>query len=305
VENDCVGFGGAAQSEVRPVDIVMAVDNSGSMRDEANAVQANLNNFSQQISGSGIDVRVVLISSYPDEGHGICVDPPLGAGGCHDHDDSNPPAFLHVDQYVGSHDALGRLLEHAPTWMPLVREEADLHVMVVTDDESNLDAASFDAQFKALGPEYTDYSFHGIVSMHNCADAANVGHVYIALGELTGGLVSDLCLQDFQPVFDRLATEVIMGATLPCEWAIPDPPEGETFDPDQVNVEFDDGSGDPLVIGRVEGPAECASVSDGWYYDDPVSPTTILACPQTCDRMQGAMTAEISIQLGCATVPAG
>jgi hypothetical protein len=186
-----------------------------------------------------------------------------------------------------------------------MREDAAKHVVIVTDDESDLDAVSFDNQFKALHPSYAEYKLHGIVSMQDCDDAAAIGNVYIILGDLTDGLVSDLCLQNFQPVFDLLATEVIGGSVLACEWAIPEPPEGETLDPDEVNVEFDDGTGMVQTIGRVDDASQCAGVADGWYYDDPVAPTMIFACPQTCERMQDAMMASIHIQLGCATVPAG
>ena len=303
-DEECASYSEAAESELQPADIIFVVDNSGSMGDEANAVQANLNNFSQQIIDSGVDAHVVLISSYPGNGNGICVEPPLGIGGCNS-TDSNPPQFLHIDQEVDSHDALQRILGRAPDWMPIVRPDSGLHVVVVTDDESNLDALSFDTQFKALNPDFADYKLHGIVSMQDCDDAADIGQVYISLGQLTGGLVSDLCLQNFQPVFDLLATEVISGSVLSCEWEIPQPPEGEDFDPDKVNVEFDDGAGNVLTVGRVDNSGECDSVTDGWYYDNPANPTTIHACPQTCTRMQDAMMATIQIQLGCATIPAG
>jgi hypothetical protein len=304
-DEECASYSEAAQNELQPADIIFIVDNSGSMGDEADAVQANINTFSQEIIDSGVDARVVLISSYPNDGNGICVAPPLGIGDCANNNDSNPPQFLHINDEVDSHDALQRLLANAGQWMPVVRPGSGLHIVVVTDDESNLDALSFDNQFKALDPDFDDYKLHGIVSMQDCDDAADIGQVYISLGQLTGGLVSDLCLQNFQPVFDLLATEVISGSVLSCEWAIPEPPEGEDFDPDKVNVEFDDGSGNTLLIGRVDSAAECPNVTDGWHYDDPVNPTLIVACPQTCDRIQGAMMATIAIQLGCATEAAG
>lgn len=303
-EEECASFTEAAQSEKLPADIIFVVDNSGSMGDEAAAVQANLNSFSQQIIDSGVDAHVVLLSSYPNDGNGICVDPPLGAGGCNDVD-TNLPQFLHIDERIGSTDALLRLLQRAPEWMPSVRPESGLHVVVVTDDESNLDALTFDSQFKALNPDFADYKLHGIVSMQDCSDAADIGNVYISLGQMTGGLVADLCLQNFQPVFDLLATEVISGSSLSCEWAIPEPPPGEDLDIEKVNVEYDDGAGMPELIGKVETSAECGNVADGWFYDNPANPTMIVACPQTCDRMQDALMATINIQLGCETVPAG
>ena len=303
--DECAAHVEEAESMLEPADIIIIVDNSGSMSQEAAQVRENLNGFSQQIIDSGIDVRVVLISSYPGNGHGICIEPPLGSGGCPAMDD-NPPLFTHIDQRVASRNGLTLLMNHHETWGPLLRPDASLHLMMVTDDDANIDALSFDTDFKALDPSYADYKLHGIVCLQNCPEAARIGEVYIELGQMTGGVLGDLCDQDFQPIFDLLATEVIAGSQLGCEWDLPDPPEGEELDPDKVNVQFDDGSGGELLsIGRVDGPAECANVSDGWYYDNPVAPTTIIACPQTCDKLQGAMTAKISISMGCATIPAG
>ncbi len=54
-----------------------------------------MNNFSTKIINSGIDVHVVMISSYPTD-DGICVDPPLGSGGC-PVKDNNPPKYTHVN----------------------------------------------------------------------------------------------------------------------------------------------------------------------------------------------------------------
>lgn len=300
---ECGSFSQEAVNTLQPADIIIVVDNSGSMGEEAADVQANVNSFSQQITASGVDARVVLISSYPSDGNGICVDPPLGNGGCPDAD-TNPPLFTHIDDRVGSNDALELLIGQHASWAGVVRPDSDLHLVIVTDDESNMDAMTFDAQFQALDAGYAGYKLHGIVSVQNCPEAAQIGDIYIELADLTGGVIGDLCLQDFQPVFDSLATEVISGSVLTCEWAVPMPAEGEEFDPDKVNVEFDDGSGTILEIGRVDDAAGCAAVQDGWYYDDPVDPTLILACPQTCERMQGAMMASISIKLGCATVGA-
>jgi hypothetical protein len=302
-EEECASVEQAAEATKLPADIIVVVDNSGSMEAEADAVQANLNAFSQQIIASGVDVRVTLISSYPSEGHGICVDPPLGSGGC-PNQDTNQPLFLHVDQFVASHDALEQVLDHFDTWGPTTRPDATTHVFVVTDDESNIGPNNFDTQFRALAPHFDDYKLHAVASLSNCDEAAAIGDTYIELAGLTGGVLADLCDQDFAPVFDALSTEVIGGSLLACEFVIPPPPPGETFDPDEVNVEFSDGI-NATTIGRVDDAAGCAQVSAGWYYDDPVNPTTILMCPQTCDVFQGLTDASVTISFGCATVPAG
>ncbi|MCH9688435.1 MAG: hypothetical protein K0V04_43795 [Deltaproteobacteria bacterium] len=163
----------------------------------------------------------------------------------------------------------------------------------------------FDTAFQALDPSYAGYVHHSVVCHSNCQSAAGIGTNYINLSMLTQGVAADLCDQDFQAVFDVLTTEVIGGSQLACEFEIPPPPDGMDFNPDQVNLEFDDGMGGVLEIGRVDSVLDCPNVVDGWYYDDPDAPTMILMCPQTCDKLQNSASGSISIQFGCASVPAG
>lgn len=302
-QEECASVDAAAEAKKLPADILVVVDNSGSMDDEVAQVQAQLNGFSQQIIGSGVDVRVILMSSYPGDGNGICIEPPLGSGGC-PNQDTNAPTFVHIDERIGSSNALSLILQDADQWGAWMRPEATTHIFVVTDDESNLGGQSFLDSFYALSPDYTDLRFHGVVSLQNCAFAADIGDTYEQLALQTGGIIADLCDQDFAPVFQELSTAVIGGSLLPCEFEIPPPPEGETFDPDQVNVEFSDGV-DSFPIGRVEDVSECALVADGWYYDDPVNPTAILMCEQTCSKFQNLEQANLQILFGCETMPAG
>ncbi|MEM9193181.1 MAG: hypothetical protein AAGF12_28665 [Myxococcota bacterium] len=61
--NECVGDSQRAETKFQPVDVIWVVDRSGSMRGEADIVQSNINNFATAIGMSGIDYRVVMISS--------------------------------------------------------------------------------------------------------------------------------------------------------------------------------------------------------------------------------------------------
>jgi hypothetical protein len=313
--DECAAISETADVGIQPADIIVVVDNSGSMEFEANAVQSNLNAFSSQIFLADIDYRVVLLSALPPDDAGICVNPPLGAGTC-PNDDTNLPGYLHVDQGVGSENALEVLLSRWPDYASSMRPGAAKHIVVVSDDNSSLAANDFVTQFMALDPNNAGFKLHGIVADADpvsscltggacCAISAAAGTVYMNLINQTGGLFGNLCDQEFQPIFDELATQVIEGATLSCEYAIPAPPDDMEFDPDKVNVEFDDGNGGTLAIGRVDSADECAGVTDGWYYDDPANPTTIYVCSQTCDKIQGFQTASVSIQFGCETIPAG
>jgi hypothetical protein len=69
-----------------PIDIIVALDNSGSMDDELEAVEQNINvNFAQILDDGEVDYRVILISRHRKAGRdetaeastSICVEAPL------------------------------------------------------------------------------------------------------------------------------------------------------------------------------------------------------------------------------------
>jgi hypothetical protein len=313
-DNECAAVSETATVGTQPADIIVVVDNSGSMAAEAGFVQQNMNVFSSQIFLANIDAHVVLISADDSDEAGICIAQPLGSGTCPD--DTNLPGYLHIPQGVGSNDALQRILDNFPTWAPQMRPTASKHIIVVSDDDSNLSANDFNNQFLALDPSHAGYTFHAIASPEDeilaciqgtscCLLAAALSEVYLDLTALTGGIFGNLCDQNFGPIFDEVSMAVVQGSALACEYEIPPPPAGMDFDPDEVNVQFDDGMGGMLAIGRVDDPTQCGGVANGWYYDNPAMPTRIVLCPQTCTTIQGFTMASVSIAFGCATVPAG
>ncbi len=90
---------------------------------------------------------------------------------------------------------------------------------------------------------------------------------------------------------------------LECEWEIPEPPAGEQFNPDKVNIQFSASgvAGDEQIIGRVNSADRCGDQL-AWHYDDPNNPASMVACPKTCDTIQAAPTGRIDILLGCGTL---
>ena len=312
---ECETLVDEAELGPRTQDIIFAVDTSGSMIQEAGFVQQQMNSFSIQIEAANVDARIVLLAEYPFLiSPGICIDPPLGSGGCPDQD-SNPPKFLHVpDSDIASSNALSRLIELYPGYGPLLRPDSLTHVVVVSDDNSALPAADFTSQFGALADQLDNFVFHAIVSTLDpdgpacgscCALGASQGTVYQELVSQTGGVEGNLCDQEFQPVFAAVAQQVIGGAALACSYTIPEPEQGQVFDRDAVNVEFEDSSGNPFPVGRVDSEAECAGVSHGWYYDNPDDPNRIIVCPQTCDTIRDFEEGKVAIKFGCETIPAG
>lgn len=313
----CVEIAYVADEASRPADIIWVIDSSESMDDEITQVQANINEFASLIESSGVDVRVVMIASkYDDrvevelpipiplpipvyqEYLGVCVPPPLSAApGCPDTD--NRPTFLHPHVNVYSTDALTRLFESYDDFSDVLRPWAKTHLVVVTDDSSEVSAASFQTQAAGLpGPGFTDLAFHSIVDENGTLCGDGPGDDYIALSNATGGVVQSVCLADWQPIFDALFAEVLAGAQIPCAFAIPDPPDDAEIVPDEVNVYLTPDGGEESLVLYVENEASCTP-DGGWYYDDPEDPRVVYLCPSVCgEGREGA----VDIAFGCRTV---
>lgn len=325
-----------AETVLLPADVILVIDNSGSMTDEANEVQASMNDFVQTIVAANIDVHVILISADGNHEQGVCVPAPLGSGAC-PNDDNQAGGFMHIMDEVGSNNGLQKVLDHYPTYSSFLRPDASRTIGIISDDESSLAAADFTAAMIALDPTFQGFTFHGIVAPYdydhedcalcwvlngqNCGGcdpccgpdpflgfactsyAEEEGQVYKSLATASGGVIGDLCLQEFQPMFAAMATAVIGGSDVACYFDIPPPPDGETIDFTKVNVlYYPTGAPPSQDFFNVATAADCGTATDAWYYDDNAAPTQILLCPETCALVQGAPgDPKIEVAFGCET----
>lgn len=117
-----------------------------------------------------------------------------------------------------------------------------------------------------------------------------------ALNQIRSSVTVSMTVTD--TVTDTITTPV------DCEWTIPPPPDGETFDPNKVNVDFSSGGSTTQRIGAVATVDDCANVDGGWYFDSAMDPTKVLVCPQTCTVLQSINDAVVNVVFGCATEPA-
>lgn len=322
VTENCASTSVAAQDimVIKPADIIFALDSSLSMNLEIGFVQENMNAFSQQIIDSGIDIRVIVIAGPNDMMFGgmqgmmqptneICVGTPLGSGNCPD--DTNMPNYIHINETVGSNNALNKIIDTYPQWQQYLRPEATKSFVVVTDDdatdEPNNNAATFTESVAALDPDptlFAEWTMNGVYCFTECEDAAAIGQVYMDLVAQTAGVGGDLCLQDFQPVFDALAQQIIenAGAEIACQWDFPAVPDGQTFSADLIEVQRTSPVSGTTTIPRVDSATDCDAQGGGWYYDDIGTPTQILACPSTCEAMQNDSGGMIDVVFGCEVV---
>ena len=332
-DDSCTTSSSDAQTGLLPADIIVVVDNSGSMTKEAQFVQDSMNDFASIIGQSGIDYHVILISDDSTDENGICVPQVLGSGACPN--DENLPSFRHVVQSVASTNALELILSTYPQWSSSLRPNATKTITVITDDNSSLPASTFMTDLVALDPTFQGVKFDAIYAPTEpgvgcalcafsgtpCAQCdpccgyddflntmcveltASVGTVYAELVQLTGGVAGDLCTQDFLPTFQDMATAVINDSKVACVYDIPDPGGGEQIDYTKVNIEFITTPGaTPQVLFNVPGGEADCGPGGGWYYDNATAPTQIIFCPATCDLVEASSDGSVSVKFGCETV---
>lgn len=146
-----------ATLEVKPIDIIIFIDNSGSMSHEIQEVERQINkNFAEIIDSAEppIDYRVIMLSQFGSYGsNDICVAEPLGGipdtnndGHC-DTIPSQPvntDKFFHHSARISSHNGLCQVITHLTTadaydlqpngYGEVLRPEAFKFLLVVTDD---------------------------------------------------------------------------------------------------------------------------------------------------------------------------
>ncbi len=304
------GDAGACQSVSVPfrslptkADVLFGVDGSFSMEDEITEVRQRLSDFALQVYAAGTDLRVIVVARAASDSFGVCIDAPFGSGDCAG-DDSKRPAYLHIVNSVSSL-VLNALVDDDvyAAYKPLLRDDADAHLVAVTDGSGTRSAPRWDELIRERDPHFMSYRFHAIVPSDNTCGSP--GTLYPELAALSGGVIADLCSGDFEPVFAAIAQGVV-DTSARCEWSLPSPPPGFQFQVGRVNVDVSDDKGGTRRVGYVPSRQECARTADneGWYFDDPRAPERMQACPATCAALSALDAGSVQIELGCETVPA-
>lgn len=303
----CVGTPYEGMEAFAPIDIVWVVDTSGSMRNEAERVQENMQRFATAIGGVGLDWHVVVISTQDY----VNVPEPL----------ASDPRYRLINRPVSSSEPLRALLDEWPRYQDFLRRSALIHFIAVTDDESDLPWMDFQRQMR-LNLE-RNFIFHTISSEvagppsfmypegQPCQTsagfppegAAEPGVQYWELASATGGRTFSICTpsEEWASLFDSLTAAIAVPQSIPCEYEIPAPPDGEELDFLRVNVRYRSGGGESTVfpyVGSDDG-ADCSTT--GWYYDDPANPTRIILCPNACTQVSGDSAGRVDVELGCQT----
>jgi hypothetical protein len=213
----------AAFAQVDLVDLIVVLDNSGSMQEEAAELQSALPGLVATLESRGLEVRLVLISASNDMAAGICLPAPIGSGSCPD--DENLPGYRHVDVEVGSTSALSDILDHHDDFSASLRSGAHRSLLVVSDDDSAMSASTFTSQL-LLHPGFDAFLFHAAalaaepippfpppgVCWRDGQDGTQ-GSVYLELVAMRGGHFHDYCVsEDLDPSWDPLSLTIAIFA---------------------------------------------------------------------------------------------
>lgn len=187
-----------------PVDIILLLDNSGSMSDELDAVEANINvNFANILADSGVDYRVILISRHRREPRtesgeastSICVSTPLSGQSACDNaaEPIFSPRFFHYSTKLESTDSFDVMLDtYAPPfdgdreerfdqaplgWSEWLRPGAKKVFLELTDDDEDMSVPELLGELTSMAPDHFGatpespaFVFHSIVGVAEKGD---------------------------------------------------------------------------------------------------------------------------------------
>jgi hypothetical protein len=325
----CVATKAVAPPASNPkIDIVWIVDTSGSMFGEQKLIKDNLGKFADQITSANLDVSIVMVSQSPTlipgpfQVPGLCPEvPPDPLSGT---PLAMDPRYHFVRTTVDSPAPLNVAIQQLPMYQQFLRPDSAVHFIVVTDDESAYAGGSpmgramqFQSDMRArLGRPFTLHAIASPPGMRcnspNCVpdpnnlicafldltcQAAAGGDTYYALAPLTKGLTASICEADWTKIFTEFQQNIIKSAPLPCDYAIPPPPKGETLDPAKVNVNYVSPSGAEEKFLKAADASACGEKT-GWFYDE--TKTKVLLCPKACTT--ASQGGSMNIAFGCNTV---
>lgn len=211
------------------MDLVIAIDTSGSMREEKEAVENNIQDLLLDLQKSDLDPRIHVIAGGGDRRReeGDVADAfsfPVGI--------EVARAAL-IAEKVGSNDALSKIASLLSGELddkyfdvngesmdePLkFRNGAQLELLIVSDDDGSNDFSredDFSNLAEDFDPEnYWQATVSGIVGLPDSAESggaceiARVGTEYINLTKKTGGSLLDICSKDWSALLQRYSKDV-------------------------------------------------------------------------------------------------
>ena len=194
--------------------------------------------------------------------------------------------------------ALQGAVDHAKAWKQSHPSDAVVAVLATDGDPSECDTSlpnidAIAAAALAATPSVMTFVIGVGPSLSSLNGIAAAGGTTQAFLVDTGGNVNQQFLD---------AMNAIRHAALGCNYLIPTPTDGSMPNFSEVNVVYQPMGGNAQTFPNVMDMASCPASGNGWYYDNPASPTQIILCPASCTLVEADMTGEVDVTLGCSTV---
>jgi hypothetical protein len=229
----------------RKVDILMVIDNSGSMAYEQKNMAQRTSNLLSVIRG--LDWQIGVTTTDPrsgvNYGDGQLVKFDNYKNATYVINSSMPEAEAQKNladtlqrSETGSGSEQGiyatyRALERSQASgaaSPLIRQNAQFASVVITDEDESANGAKNDPHnlIKFIGDTFggaKNFSFHSIILKpgdKNCPEGATAGNRYKTLSDLTGGVLGSVCEQDYSQQVIGIANGIrnlLKTLTLECE----------------------------------------------------------------------------------------
>lgn len=298
----------AEEATLVPINMLIAVDRSGSMADDGKwaSAKAAFRTFFEDPEADSLDValRFWPEGDCSDEVCSVdaCSQPHVGLGslGDADHEERLVDAF---ESYPpDGWTPMSAALAGATKW---AQQEAEnrggtekVVVVLLTDGIPTACDTDIDSIASHAAAAYDDA---GVLTFAVGLEGSKEGQLNtIALaGETNHGYF----IGNGNAQADLLATlKEIQRSVVACSFAMPESDNPSVaVDPRFVNMTYTPSTGAAgVTIPQVEGKSACG-VDGGWYYDDPTAPAVIELCSATCGTVQADPGAHIEVVLGCAT----
>lgn len=209
----------------RAVDVVIAVDTSGSMLEEMQSIEQNMATFLNQLTSGNLDSKVTVIAKATDKKSPN--EPPFMTSAKFNFPATLPQErFGVVDHYIHSHDALGILNKYFAGSLGFphpLRAGVPLEIVVVSDDNGSntsfngTTTGNLATEFQP--PQDKSYVVNAIVGLveepdpfnpanPNCV-IENVGTEHLTLADRSKGLKLDICATDWSGLLKKVSDAII------------------------------------------------------------------------------------------------
>lgn len=194
-------------SSGRDIDLVLVVDNSGSMSSEQSRLTDNAQNIIDGLEANSADYHIGLITTDSAQFVGPMItnsDPDpvaelqsqIGVGTSGNWDEKGIQEAIDVTS--GSGDAA--------VGSAFLRDNASLAIVWVSDEDDNSsgDLTSWASHFWGIKHVPSDVVGWAIVAADDSCSTASPGYDYIDLAQTLGGGITSICESDWRPTFEGL-----------------------------------------------------------------------------------------------------